>query len=176
MFALKPHCRSLLHIAEDDKCALCFKSAEETDEKALRAKHGCNICTARAWRVCEECHLSLLSRDCPVCRSPYQGLELFPFPFSAHPPPSIEWCAFLVVMRHSNVCLWEPAIRRASFMLAPACQGAEGIEGCHVAIAGVCIIFELPCLQLRLLHALSCIYTRGERFESVRGECAILKL
>jgi len=111
---------------------------QETDEKALRP-HGCATCAPGAWRLCEECHISLLSRDCPVCRSPYQSLELFPFPFSETPPPEIEWRVFeAVVQRNVNVCMWNAATRQASFMLAPACPGAPGPPGSHVAIAGAC--------------------------------------
>jgi len=123
---------------EDEKtCALCFKTEAETDEKALRSDHGCATCVAGAWSVCGECHGALLSRNCPVCRSPYQALELFPFPFSAHPPPDDEWSIFAFLLSDKNVCVWEPEVRRASFMLSPATPGASGNEGKHVAIAGV---------------------------------------
>ena len=71
-------------------CAVCLKTADETDEKALRENHGCSTCASGAWRICVACHDSLLSRDCPLCRSPYEGLELFPFEFSADPPHDTE--------------------------------------------------------------------------------------
>lgn len=121
---------------DESTCALCLKSAAETEEKALCSKHGCATCAAGAWSVCEDCHGSLLSRDCPVCRSPYQCLELFPFPFSANPPPALEWSVFSVLLEDINVCVWEPEARRASFMLSPANPGASGTAGEHVAIAG----------------------------------------
>jgi len=122
---------------EEERCALCFKSPEETDEKALRS-HGCATCAPGAWGVCEACHIALLSRDCPLCRSPYESLELFPFPFSSIPPPDLEWRVFSAVVQHNtNVCLWNVATRQASFMLAPHCPGASGDAGCHVAIPGV---------------------------------------
>ena len=118
-------------------CAVCYKSSDETDEKRLR-KHGCATCTVGAWLICEECHNSLLSRDCPLCRSPYEALELFEFPVSADPPPLHEWAVIRTAIRHSNVCVWEAATRSGSFMLAPADPESSGHAGCHVAMTGWC--------------------------------------
>ena len=123
----------------EDSCALCLRSSGETDEKSLRASHGCGTCRAGSWAICEDCHLSLLSRDCPICRSPYQALELFAMPSSLPPLTQLDSCVLLAVVRQSpvGVCVWEPAVRRASFMLAPADPGASGRAGQHVAVAGV---------------------------------------
>ena len=46
-------------------------------------------------------------------------------------------CIFAVIVRNSNVVVWESASRRASFMLAPANKQAAGTAGKHVAIEGV---------------------------------------
>ena len=149
--------------AADLVCAVCLKTAAETEQEALCADHGCSVCVAGAWCICLECHASLLSRDCPICRSPYEGLELFPFE-CADPPtladrcclcfaprarlrwrlclrlPSIRTvirCMLGVILHTSNVIVWERERRRASFMLSPANPGASGSAGKHVAVAGI---------------------------------------
>ena len=68
-----PACKRLRHSSREHSGgahgrAMMLFFQQETDEKALRP-HGCATCTPEAWRVCEACHIALLSRDCPLCRS-----------------------------------------------------------------------------------------------------------
>ena len=46
-------------------------------------------------------------------------------------------CVFALIVRSSNVIVWETASRRASFMLAPQNKDAAGAAGMHVAVGGV---------------------------------------
>ena len=68
-----PACKRLCQAAENTAAELMGEMMpflqQETDEKELRP-HGCATCAPGAWHVCEACHIALLSRDCPLCRSP----------------------------------------------------------------------------------------------------------
>jgi hypothetical protein len=60
-------------------CILC-REPDRSPDCPLLESHGCPRCAKDAWRICEACDDRILARSCPVCRSDYQGINMYFFP------------------------------------------------------------------------------------------------
>lgn len=61
---------------EEEVCAICL------DSSGLLPHHGCKQCTEQAFKICEGCHHSCLSRLCPLCRGEYAPVIYHPYPMT----------------------------------------------------------------------------------------------
>ena len=63
---------------EELTCSICFEAG--TGVNVIMPEHSCRTCRKDAWRICEVCNESLLSRVCPFCKSDYAALVLYEVP------------------------------------------------------------------------------------------------
>jgi superfamily II helicase len=54
-------------------CAICLESGTE-DNKLI--SHQCSQCKKDAWKICDNCNQTRLSRLCPICNGDYAPLIL----------------------------------------------------------------------------------------------------
>ena len=117
-------------------CAICLLDSPPAERPttrrpwALRERHGCSTCTSDGWCICEDCHDSLLSRQCPICRSDYAPRLLYPFPTAGLSLPTTDVRSvatrqvLAMAVMNSNAVVWDPAERVGSFCMLPG--SAEG--------------------------------------------------
>ena len=102
-------------------CAICLEGLDEGKELL---EHCCPQCTKGAWKICEPCNDTILSRRCPVCHGDYKAIEFYEF----MTPESVEnelaglaVAAFsrvkVSLMASSNVMIWLPTANQLLFSL-----------------------------------------------------------
>ena len=108
-------------------CAICLQDAPSSpsSEWALLDEHGCSTCKKGAWSICRDCHAGRLSRECPICRSDYAPLILYPFPTAVlagenvNPRKAATFQALSIAVLNSNTVVWTPSLRRGAVSLLP---------------------------------------------------------
>lgn len=69
-----------------NSCAICMETPESGKNISF---HSCPTCKKDAWKICEVCNESRLSRSCPICNGDYAPLVLYSMPsesdFIKHP-------------------------------------------------------------------------------------------
>jgi rRNA maturation protein Nop10 len=63
---------------EEVVCSLCMEPG--TEDCKLLKEHQCPQCSKDAWKICQTCNESLLSRTCPVCRGDYAPIVMYNVP------------------------------------------------------------------------------------------------
>ena len=63
----------------DVSCCICLSSDD------LLPNHGCKQCKENAWSICKSCHVSRLSRQCPICNGDYAPSILYLLPWLQFP-------------------------------------------------------------------------------------------
>jgi hypothetical protein len=63
---------------EEEICSLCMEPA--TADCPILPEHQCPQCAKDAWKICQTCNESLLSRTCPVCRGDYAPIVMHTVP------------------------------------------------------------------------------------------------
>lgn len=105
-------------------CAICLEGPSES--KALLDTHKCKRCLPTAWRVCEACEDTLLSRRCPICHGDYGSIEYYAFVDVATNTGDDEVAGMATsllarvkvkVIAASNVMIWCPGTRQLMFSL-----------------------------------------------------------
>jgi hypothetical protein len=54
-------------------CAICLESGNEENQLL---SHQCSQCKKDAWKICDTCNQTRLSRLCPICNGDYAPLIL----------------------------------------------------------------------------------------------------
>lgn len=62
----------------EEICSLCMEVG--TEDCPILEDHQCPQCAPGAWKICQVCNESLLSRTCPVCRGEYAPILMYPMP------------------------------------------------------------------------------------------------
>lgn len=106
-----------VNISKEDStisCAVCFETYNEGNN--MISFHQCPQCVPEAWRICNKCEQSILSRSCPICRGDYAPLAYYSFdeafsgdiqPISSNLISAVNF-AKLSLITYENVAIWNP--------------------------------------------------------------------
>mmetsp|Transcript_14110 Transcript_14110/g.15296 ORF Transcript_14110/g.15296 Transcript_14110/m.15296 type:complete len:291 (+) Transcript_14110:75-947(+) len=130
----------------EEICSLCMEVG--TEDCPILENHQCPQCAKDAWKICQCCNESLLSRTCPVCRGEYAPIVMYlmpGLPLSALADQSLseEDKTNLLykfgVVRHligkSNICIWSPVTNRMHFSLPQKIQSGNTSDQSYALVS-----------------------------------------
>lgn len=130
-----------------EECSICLEPG--TDQNPI-VPHGCPKCNKDAWKICECCNETRLSRNCPMCRSEYAPLVFHlmpgaPFYLLADKDiSSAERTKLLYkfgIVRHligrSNVIVWSKEKQRLYFSLPQSLTTTSPTDDASYAVASI---------------------------------------